>query len=328
MTSSGNQLAPSKIVLLAAIVLVSTLRIVGNRRIILPSYIYDAVDFRPTSVDPVDENRPGADGFAHSASVCTIQKGGLRYIDEWVVYYLAIGFEKIYIYDNSIENELEPWYNTLSQKIKDRIVVRHFPAFRAQRPAYTLCWEDIRNRKAHSWIAFFDMDEFLVIKNRTKYPQVLDLLDDLPADQGGLAINWVMFGFNGQTKYEPKPVTLRFQRRDPKSTNSLVKTIVRAQVTPNVRSAHFVKYNASQPMRTKDTRGNIIEKAYNEDRVDEVVGLYHFFTYSFDEFKERCSRGDVAKKKSQWNMVQACKDNETIKKELWYDETLYDPAPW
>ncbi|KAL3938547.1 MAG: hypothetical protein SGBAC_006567 [Bacillariaceae sp.] len=268
--------------------------------------------------------------FGESAALCAIQKDGLRYIDEWVIYNLAIGFTKIYIYDNSESHELEPWHNMLPQKTKERVIIKHFPAFRAQRPAYTLCWEEIRSRRSHSWIAFFDLDEFLVIKNRTKYPQIMDLLNDLSLDYGGLAINWVMFGFNGKTTYEPKPVTLRFQKRDPNATNPLVKTIVRAQVTPNVRSAHFVKYpyNTSESVRTRDTRGKIVEKSTNDDLVVEDVALYHFHTYSFGEFKERCGRGDVAKKKSQWNTVLACKPNKTILESIAYNETVWDGTAW
>ena len=40
-----------------------------------------------------------------TAAICAIQKWGLRYIDEWVDYHLAIGFETIFIYDNSEDFE-------------------------------------------------------------------------------------------------------------------------------------------------------------------------------------------------------------------------------
>ncbi|CAJ1963763.1 unnamed protein product [Cylindrotheca closterium] len=318
-TSASHYQVPSltsTLGLFSVVVLVCSFRIF-DKRMILPY---------ANAIQNTDMDLENA--YGHSAALCAIQKDGLRYIDEWVIYNLAIGFETIYLYDNSEHNELAPWHDQLPQSTKERVVIRHFPSFRAQRPAYTLCWEDIRNRKAHSWIAFFDLDEFLVIKDRTKYPQLMDLLDSLSLEYGGLAVNWVMFGFNGQTTYEPKPVTLRFQKRDANATNPLVKTIVRAQITPNVRSAHFVKYNASETMRTRDTNGKIVGGARNEDLPNDVAALYHIHTYSFGEFKERCGRGDVAKKKSEWNMVLACKPNQTILEEINYNETVYDPACW
>jgi hypothetical protein len=44
-------------------------------------------------------------GLARTAAICAIQKWGLRYIDEWVDYHLAIGFQTIFIYDNSDDFE-------------------------------------------------------------------------------------------------------------------------------------------------------------------------------------------------------------------------------
>ena len=37
-------------------------------------------------------------------ALCTIQKDGEAYVDEWVNYNLALGFSKIFIYDNSFES--------------------------------------------------------------------------------------------------------------------------------------------------------------------------------------------------------------------------------
>ena len=43
------------------------------------------------------------------AVVCSIQIKIEAYIDEWVDYHLAIGFTKIYIYDNSENFDLKNW---------------------------------------------------------------------------------------------------------------------------------------------------------------------------------------------------------------------------
>ncbi|CAJ1934833.1 unnamed protein product, partial [Cylindrotheca closterium] len=46
--------------------------------------------------------------YHNSAAICVIQKGALRYIDEWVYYnLLGIGFDHIYFYDNSDDFELQ-----------------------------------------------------------------------------------------------------------------------------------------------------------------------------------------------------------------------------
>ena len=43
------------------------------------------------------------------AVVCSIQTKEDAYIDEWVDYHLAIGFEMIYIYDNTDNFDLRNW---------------------------------------------------------------------------------------------------------------------------------------------------------------------------------------------------------------------------
>ena len=46
----------------------------------------------------------------NSAAICCIQKGGVPNIDEWVDYHLAIGFDTIYIYDDSNSFETREWH--------------------------------------------------------------------------------------------------------------------------------------------------------------------------------------------------------------------------
>lgn len=48
---------------------------------------------------------PSRNAGLATAAICAIQKLGLRYIDEWVDYHLAIGFQTIFIYDNSDDFE-------------------------------------------------------------------------------------------------------------------------------------------------------------------------------------------------------------------------------
>src|SRR6056300_616341 len=80
-----------------------------------------------------------------------------------------------------------------------------WPGTKQQVKVYLDCWRRIREAKSHDWIAFFDVDEYLVIKDLDKYPTIIVLLDSLPEHQYGLTVNWVMFYFNNQMKYEKSP---------------------------------------------------------------------------------------------------------------------------
>jgi hypothetical protein len=65
-------------------------------------------------------------------------------------------------------------------------------------------------KEEHEYMAFFDVDEFLVLKKHTNVDEFLK--DHLP--KGALAISWYIFGSGYTTMYAPLPVTRRFLFRD------------------------------------------------------------------------------------------------------------------
>ena len=286
-----------------------------------------------------------------------MQKGALRFIDEWVDYYLAIVFEKIYVYDNSDDFELERWYNDdedddIVGNRKDHIQVKHFPGQAKQIPAYEDCSRSIRERREHSWVAYYDLDEFLVIRDTRKYPNVMDYLNTVPDNVGAIAVNWQMFYFNNQMKYEPKPVTLRFPGHETKLYPH-VKSIVRAEAAFTFLDPHHVRYEDAKTRQssryrsryrqsqlqssrikgsggqrryvTVDTAGNIVDGPFNERKPNDVLTLFHYNTKSLEEFKERCQRGraDIASFTHEWcNMT----DEEIVSR--YPNQTINDDSAW
>jgi hypothetical protein len=265
---------------------------------------------------------------SHSAAICAIQKGALRYVDEWVDYNIAIGFEKIYIYDNSDEFELQEWYSNLENKEKDHVEITHFPGPKRQLKATTHCTKQIQRRRAHSWIAYIDLDEFIVIRDTKKYPGIMDLLDDLPYDIGALTVNWVMFYMNNQLKYEAKPVTYRFQNRKENSTHPLVKTIARTEFVWYVANPHWVKFNLWSGKSAVDTSGNKIKGPFNNNLTDDVVVIHHYNTKSLEEYKERCKRGRATIPKALWGKQLPCQSDSDILNSFASDENVHDNAAW
>ena len=90
----------------------------------------------------------------------------------------------------------------------------------------------------HQWIAFIDLDEFIVLK---KHNCIMDLLATVNNSAAGLALNWYMFDFNGEIEYRPAPLTKRFQRRE-KNVNQHIKTISRASKIVGVDQCHYQLY--------------------------------------------------------------------------------------
>ena len=254
------------------------------------------------------------DSIADTAAICAIQKGSLTFIDEWVDYNLAIGFEKIYIYDNSEDFELQSWYEKQDQT---RVDVKHFPGQVKQVPAYHDCitrikWEDPKG-PMHKWLAFIDLDEFIVLK---QHENILELLEDKAEGQdvGGLALNWYMFGYDNQIKYKPIPMTKRFQTRD-KGINQHVKVILRTDLIGkggSFRNSHAYKYNKAS-IATVDTTGKRLEEDpwFNIDGPSDVAVIHHYHTKSLEEYVSRCARGR-ADMRQRSDKEAACRSEEEI----------------
>ena len=272
------------------------------------------------------------DKYHRGAAICAIQRDGVRYLDEWVDYNLAIGFEKIYIYDNSDDfEELKKWHEGRSRNA-NQIVIKHFPGEAKQLAAYGDCGKTIHRARSHSWIAFFDIDEFLVLKEPTKYRTVMDVLDTVSVHAGALAINWEIFLFNNQTKYEPKPVTKRFQTRAT-FPEQHVKTIARTSMFRNQGSTpHHV--NTINNAKTVDTSGNELEHPIwiNPKMTTDVLSLQHFYTKSMEEYQSRCGRGRADRKVNKISdpVEHYCKNATRIMIILQdgYPGNVFDDSAW
>ena len=227
------------------------------------------------------------------AAICAIQKWGLWYVDEWVDYHIALGFETIFIYDNSDDFELRGWYSNRFKQNTKLIKIVHWVGSGEQLAAYNNCTKEIQQRKSHSWIAFIDLDEFIVIKDIQKFPHIMDLLDTIPKEASGLTANWQVFTWNNHTKYEPKPLSLRF---DHFRKNKHVKTIARADRIKLFPNPHFAIYYTHKAV---DSNGDIVDGPYNDRMPLDVLAVNHYHHKSLEEYMLRCKRGRASVKAVQ-----------------------------
>ena len=144
---------------------------------------------------------------ATSTALCGIVKDSEPYLDEWVDYHFGLGFHTIYLIDNSKEHELRTWQDK-RRKAGYSVRVMPKPGSHRQMYGYHMCAAE--HKDEHTYMAFMDVDEFLVLRKHETIDQML--ADHLP--EGSLAISWYVFGSSGTTTYAPLPVTKRFTLRD------------------------------------------------------------------------------------------------------------------
>lgn len=210
----------------------------------------------------------------NTALVC-IAKDEDNYIDEWVNYHLKLGFDSIFVYANDwsyISNNEDVFVYYIPGKCQQTNAYNHF----------------IQNHDDFfDWAAFFDVDEFLVLKQHKNIEEFLSDYNECNA----IGINWAIFGNNGYEAINNNYNVLeRFTKRsktecyvDGKNINEHIKSIVKLPTSTfqDIHVPHGSWYN---------TKKQVIQGPYNT--VDwSVCQLNHYFSKSTEELKIKCSRG-------------------------------------
>ena len=226
-----------------------------------------------------------------TASLCLFIKNEHLYLNEYVDYHLAIGFDEIFIFDNSVNFNLQSWYqNNKYMETQGRINITHFPGMMQQTSAYESCLEYSQQRN-HTWMGILDADEMLIFK-QDKYTHVIDLLEEYCLS-GALSLYWMVFGHSNQTRYRPYPLAQRFRYRT-KTPNRLYKTIGKIS---DIKSVHIHGMELHKPTKQRNILGlNVQRPSHNDDtkriQSSQVATIHHYWLKSFEEwFIKACWRG-------------------------------------
>ena len=218
-----------------------------------------------------------------AALVC-IAKNEDNYILEWIAYHQKLGFDSIFVYQNN-------WNFPINVRGVHTI---EFNGECQQLPAYNHFIENYSS--SFEWVAFIDVDEFFVLK---KHSRIKDFLGDFKDVQGGLAINWVMFGSNGHTDVKNRnyAVLSRFTRCA-KSPNRHIKSILRIKRSSwlqrlfSTGQTNVRMINPHYPnIPLLDTRREKVEGPFNPGGPVNLIQINHYFTKSLAEFRAKVARG-------------------------------------
>lgn len=141
-------------------------------------------------------------------ALCCIGRLENRYIREYVDFYLGIGVDKIFLYDNNYDGE-EYFEDVIGDYVSQGSVevINYRSRERCQVAAYQDCYD--KHGSEYDWICFFDIDEFILFE---KEKNLKDLLNyDIYQNYDIIHVNWLCYGDNGIVNYEDKPVIQRFK---------------------------------------------------------------------------------------------------------------------
>ena len=167
--------------------------------------------------------------------LCTPGKNENRYIKEFLEHYKNYGVDKVFLYDNNdLDGEFfEPVINNY---IKDKFV--EITDFRGKKKALMDMMNDCyrKNYKYFDWIIFFEIDEYIFLKDFKNVKTFLKDSKFLKCQR--IQLNWVFHTDNNLLYYENRPLKERFPEIEKNAKNNIkipygIKSILRGHI-PNI----------------------------------------------------------------------------------------------
>lgn len=225
----------------------------------------------------------------HYLTVCAIAKNEGPYFKEWIEWHRKKGVDKFYIYDNESTDETR---EILTPYIESGIVEYHyFPGYRKQLAAYDDCFS--RHRFDSRWIAFIDLDEFIVPIEDSTIPEFLKRFEDRP----NVEINWLVYGSGGAKHKQLGGMMERFKKHSNPDhiLNRHVKSIVDPRRVYGMIGCHEA---ARISGKGADSHGTTIKQSFRDrEPQQDVIRINHYAVRSFEEFIEKQNRGRASGKK-------------------------------
>ena len=207
------------------------------------------------------------------AIISTMVRDDNAYLDEWVEYHLAIGFEHIVMFDHK---SIIPVQNIWGDKVTLKRIDQDLPF------AEYVHKQVFREYKAH-WILCMDVDEFVVL---LQHKDIKDLLVNYEK-VGGLGIPWSMYGSSGHIKIPKGLVKDNYLWRTiDQDEPQYVKTIANRNFFKDMGDPHFVYSSRPVVNEAFEPFTGSLSKSPRQ-----LCKLNHYFTRSYEEWILKRNRG-------------------------------------
>jgi hypothetical protein len=214
-------------------------------------------------------------------AICAIFRHEDPYLDEWVRFHRAQGFERFFLYDNGTDGERLKSSSILAPYSEATHI--HFPGRSMQLRAYANCLARFGSQA--DWIAFIDLDEFLFRASPGTLKSFLETFERQGC--GAVAVNWMMFGSSGHETLPPGGVLQNLTKRAREShpENRHVKAIVRPSfVISSPQNPHFFPLKAP----ALDESGRRVVGPFNSPPRHEHLRINHYCARSAAGARLKC----------------------------------------
>ena len=229
-------------------------------------------------------------------AMCAVAKKENRYIKYFVQHYKDLGYNHLYLYDNnlsgreSLEDD-EIVKNGVKEGFITIIDNKNIPT-NPQMDAYYSCYKNYN--KEYDWISFYDIDEFLILKDKkikiqhfVNHPRFNNCEN--------IKVSWKVYNDNDQLEYKDGPLIERF----PTETEYLyeerhIKSTVRGGLDYDNLRKSYNPHNIWTNLKSCTSSGRPTDNdcfVYPPDF--ETSYLNHYNTKTIREYYEKTNKNNV-----------------------------------
>lgn len=230
-------------------------------------------------------------------AICAVAKDQHEDIREWIEYHKWLGFQKIYLYDN---NSTSPLALSIADYMTAGLVEytyftgvhRKSNLFKSTNQAYA--YRDCNRRfgHRHRFLAFIDVDEFIVFTD--KKVNLTGFFKQYES-YGGLAMNWVMFGSSGHQKRPTGGVLGSYTSCLPlnHTENRHVKVVANTAFFKDIgHDPHTIQHRDDKAY-TVNENFQRVQGPFSKPTHSRVA-LYHYVLKSREDYQQKMERGSAA----------------------------------
>jgi hypothetical protein len=221
-------------------------------------------------------------------SACCVFRNETRYLREWVEYHRLVGVERFYMISNDeapgeAAAVLKPYIDAGVVRF-GRAAGKTFVGFQGLIYQQMLGLARGRTR----WLAFLDVDEFLLPVSAAGVPEVLAEYEDCPA----LVVNWACFGSSGLVHAPPlQTAGYRTRLADDDEENRIYKSIVDPERAVAPANPHSFTLREGE-VAVDEFRSPVEHPSRNPNTpfFGRRLRVNHYRTRSASEFSDKMSR--------------------------------------
>ena len=253
-----------------------------------------------------------------SAAIVLFVKNEVDNIVDWISWHLAIGFEKIFIYDDHSEDgtyevclEASKIFNI---EVNRSNVQKETDFFWRQKQSYfDAC---IKTKGYYDWVAFIDADEYIYLEKEKNITTFLNNYEDCNA----IALNRCIYGSSKRVIKDHIPVyeSFNYHSNEHLNDNRLVKSIIRPEdYSFHYRDPHRWLMNNEV---YKDSCGNIVQwDNSTKNIIWKNARINHYICRSMENYIERIKRrlgSDLHNSTVYWDYFNRNEIYEVLRKDL------------